>query len=350
MYRLSAALECLRGDCTLDMVFNNGRRALGFPLTVTEGPIGYERVFRVPDGASAADLVLSVDGAALLDDVRLEPLPDATSILTNGSFEAPFSLGWRPYGSAGCASVAASAWDGGNVLRCVDRSAQQVGVPARAGVRYRLSWHRRGAGSVEVRVGDASSNADAFGRATFGGSLGEAWVAEDRIFTWPANGSPDLRVVLRAAGAVEIDALKLTALSAGESVLTEGDFDDGVLSGWSQYGPQACASSALAAFDGAGGAACSNGGMQHLALPVAAGRAYRLRYAWRVDTGLLSARLGLGTSNADFEDAGLVSARTDGWAQRDRRIVIPTDFASDARLIFRATGDARIDQVRLIPE
>lgn len=350
VYRLTAAMDCLVGDCTLDMVFDTGRSALGFPLTVTDGPIGYERVFRVPDGATIADLIFSVDGEALVDDFKLEPVSEAASILTNGSFEAPFALGWRRYGPAGCTSVASDAWDGGQILRCVGRSAQQVGVPARAGVRYRLSWHRRGSGSVEMRVGDANSNADAFGAAYFGSALGDAWIAEDRVFTWPANGSPDLRVVVRAAGTVDIDALRLEPLPPGDSLLREGDFDDGVLSGWTRYGPQACASTANAAFEGAGGAACANGGMQHLSIPVAAGRAYRLQYAWRVDSGLLYERLGIGTSNGDFEDAGLVSAQTDGWQQRDRRIVIPTDFATDARLVFRATGDARIDRVRLIAD
>lgn len=350
VYRLTAALDCLIGDCTLDMAFDRGPRALGFPLTVTEGPIAYERVFRVPDDATSADVVFAVDGEALLDDVRLEPLPEAISIVTNGSFEAPFELGWRRYGPAGCTSVASDAWDGGRILRCVGRGAQQVGVPARPGVRYRLSWHRRGPGTVKVLVGDANSNADAFGATYSGRALGPAWVAEDRVFVWPADGSSDLRVVMRATGEVEIDALRLEPLPAGESLVPEGDFDDGVLSGWTRYGPEICQSAAAAAFDGAGGAACANQGMQHLALPVAAGRAYRLQYAWRVDSGVLYARLGIGTSNVDFEGAGLVSGRTDGWQQRDRRIVIPADFATDARLVFRATGEARVDRVRLIPD
>lgn len=350
IYRLSAQLDCLSGTCDAEMVFANGQRAYGFGQGVTDGPVPYERIIRVPDDVTAGDLVFSVEGSALLDAIALTPLDASASIVTNGSFESPFALGWRRYGAAGCGVLEAAAWDGGRVLRCVDRGAQQMGIPARPNTRYRLSWRRRGAGRLEVRIGDGSSNGDAFGQRVIMPRLGDAWVLEDRLFTWPANGSADLRLVMRAFGEAQIDDIRLEPLPAGDNLLRDGDFETGILAGWTRYGPQICGTSAAAAFAGSSGAACNDGGFQQASLPVAAGKAYRLRYAYRVDAGTVSVRLGIGTSNVDFEGAGLISGRTNGWQQRDRRIVMPADLAGDARLVFRATAQAAIDRIELLPE
>lgn len=348
LYRMRALVDCISGSCRGDVELNGGARFAGFTLGETDGAVPYERLFRTPSGDPSADVRFSIRGAALIDAVEVVPIGAGESILTNSSFEAPFALGWRRYGPAGCTVATTDAWDGSAVLRCVDQAAQQTNVPALANQRYRLSWRRRGAGSVLVRVGNRNSNADAFGGSYFGPPAGDDWIVEDRSFVWPAAGSDDLRVVLASSGPVEIDALTLTVQAGDGELIRAGQFDAGALIGWDRYGPAACEASADAAFDGAAGARCAGGGMQQTNLPLAAGRTYRLSYGWRVDAGTLQVRLGIGTSNVDFEGAGLISGRTADWARQTRIITLPDDFAGDARLVFYGSGVARIDSVSLV--
>jgi hypothetical protein len=211
-YRASVRTLCLAATCSLTVRRSTGSDACTVRVEgPLEEPIDLTCGFVARDVPSHMLIVTEDGGTAIFDEARIRLVQPGDDIMINGSFEAPLTINWISYGARiGCSAVEGDAADGARFLACEDQDIQQAFLPATPGTVYRLSWRRRGEGSVELRVGDRSSNYD-FEFAPFqGGPIeGALWVEEERLFVWPDAGTANLRVVIRAFGAVQLDDFRL---------------------------------------------------------------------------------------------------------------------------------------------
>jgi len=88
-----------------------------------------------------------------------------------------------------------------------------------------------------------------------------------------------------------------------------------------------------------------SGGIQQLAIPVLAGHWYRVSFQYKVNEGTLYPRLGIKSSNGDFEVINSELESTAGqWVKYTRNFKVPDDFVSDFRFVLHSRdADVYID-------
>ncbi|PIR74210.1 MAG: hypothetical protein COU35_03670 [Candidatus Magasanikbacteria bacterium CG10_big_fil_rev_8_21_14_0_10_47_10] len=91
----------------------------------------------------------------------------------------------------------------------------------------------------------------------------------------------------------------------------------------------------------------SGGGFQQRGLAVHAGQWYKFGFYYKLVKGDFRVRLGIHTSNADFENKQFATTQpTGGWVYYERYFQIPDTFDSDFRLVFSVRdGDVFVDDV-----
>ena len=138
------------------------------------------------------------------------------------------------------------------------------------------------------------------------------------------------------------------------NLLHDGNFEEGGMSSWKEYGTPLIAEKFLETEKSTGNSQVvhlvtkAGAGIQQLHIPVTAGHTYELSYEVRVVQGALYTRLGAGDSNHDFENVQQVAKLSSTYRVQSRRFVAPT--TNDFRLVMATRGEADvyIDNVSII--
>lgn len=161
----------------------------------------------------------------------------------------------------------------------------------------------------------------------------------------PAEGQPTLKPVCNSTSVME--------MSGGETPLTNGDFEQGSLSGWDVY--QQTVLSAEAAYGGSYGAHLKGDGswgamLEQVNIPVVDGKTYTLTYRYKANSSGANVTLKGSTTGTQYayEWAGNTA-----WTYVTRTFTVEGDTALVLNLCGGGNGvaeDLYVDNFRLIPE
>jgi hypothetical protein len=272
------------------------------------------------------------------------------NLLTDGTMEAADAAAWPAYSGGTFAKTSADAYNGSQSMHLTQAGTtagfQQVVGTVQAGKTYRLKlYYKRVSGNFGVRVGVGTSNGD-FENHTFSTTTSpNAWGAYSRVFTLPAQLNGTVRVVVFGTGESFVDDVTLTE----NTIMNDGDMEAADTSAWVAYGNATYAKQNMTVFNGTQAMSVNAGGFQQRFLPVQPGATYNLAVHYKRDSGSITIRMGMNTSNTDSFGGGLTTASgTDNaWVSYNRTVTMPASITGDVRLVFRCTGVCYIDDVAM---
>ncbi|MCB9798187.1 S8 family serine peptidase [Candidatus Nomurabacteria bacterium] len=307
-----------------------------------------------------------------------EQAPVSRPIVCDGNFETddytPGSIGtvnWRPWGQPEVLEKtdASSFYFGGHSLHLVtgeDKGSglQQTNLGVEAGQTYRLSFaYRLLSGEMRTRLGIRDSNRDfeGVGYRTIE-KTGENWEIYERYFTVPQDFVSDFRFVVSAkSGELYIDNVNMTPVDLTSApIVVDGDMEGIGTANWSVWGnPNVAAKTVDERYEGLSSLHLEtlgkHAGIQQKNLPLEAGKSYRLSVRYQLASGVLSQRIGINGSNADYQGALAVRYMRnvtvggfplEEWNELVREFTLPEVLDGPVNLVFTLKdGDAYIDNV-----
>lgn len=236
---------------------------------------------------------------------------------------------------------------------------QQINIAGiQAGHSYRLSYnYMLTSGEFKQLVGIRTSNNDFENRTFTTKVVGNTWKSVIRDFTVPQGFVSDLRVVFSVrTGEFYLDDVYLQEVPAITNVVTDGNMELNDLNPWIKWGsPGVLQKSLLESVSPVRSLYVDTrvslgGGVQQLAIPVRAGKSYRLSFRYKLLSGNLRQLLGIKTSNSDFEGKPFSTVQAGGaWQLRTRDFTVPQNFVGDFRLVFTLrAGEVFLDDVSIV--
>lgn len=322
----------------------------------------YSREFTVPPDflSDFRVVILLTDGDAYIDNVAIEEIAPL-SFVRDGDMELNGLENWRNW------SVPSSPTEKTNVsshsptksihLTTLGTHAgiQQTNILLRAGKNYRYSfYYNLLSGTLETNLGIRSSNSDFEGKSVSLSPTNGQWKEYVREFTVPATFVNDFRVIIRIRnGEGYTDDVKIEEIQS-VPLVKDGNMEFPDVSEWRGYGTPTLkektrdyAVSPVQSLHV--NAENINAGVQQLNIPVQAGQNYRYSFRYKLVIGRIVTRLGIRSSNADFESKPATLNRVnDDWQIYTRDFTVPADFISDFRLVINLNnGEGYIDDVMI---
>ncbi len=307
----------------------------------------HTRVFTLPEVlAGTVRVVVYGTGEAYVDDVTLA---EHTAI-EDGDMEADGTAAWLTYGGGNYTKQSDVVFNGSQAMAVNAGGFQQRFLPVEAGGKYRLSVrHKRDSGTLAVRMGLNTSNADSFGGG-LSTSSGTDWALHTRVVTMPANIVGDVRLVVRCTGVCYIDDVKLEPLE----LLADWNAEAPGVGAWTKYTAVLGLLEKVVAdvFAGARSLHLAQGGVQQLGIKVQAGATYNLSLWYKNNSGRFRVRLGANASNYDFAGQEFSTAVVGGWTQYTRQFTVPANFTGTFRLVLISDrgGDVLVDNTSITPQ
>ncbi|MBM4319876.1 MAG: hypothetical protein FJ125_07925, partial [Deltaproteobacteria bacterium] len=134
------------------------------------------------------------------------------------------------------------------------------------------------------------------------------------------------------------------------NLVTDGTMEAQDLAAWRAYGVSTFEKSNSDAYAGSW-SMYAQGGFQQTVLTVEAGKTYVLKLQYRRKSGTFRVRVGIGTSNADYQGREFATSTSpDAWTVFERTLEMPAQMAGTFRLVFPLTGQVYVDEVSLRPD
>lgn len=291
----------------------------------------------------------------------------------------------------------------GGGVQSIDSFVDKINVTAGATYRFTFDYYIVDATRVRTGLGIKNSNGDFEGKMTqYTNGYGE-WQRHEREFTVPAdfvkdfrfwitgrqadfyidnvsiveiapapvpeepeipNPEPEAPIIVETfptAAADDInDALPIADQS--NNLVPDGSMELDDLSQWRHWGREDIVQfqkTSVSKREGSQSLYTDSkhvgAGFQHFyqhgdPIEVEAGKTYRFSFDYRLASGKFSARLGIKSSNSDFENsAPFFQTADDVWKSYEREFTIPEDFVKDFRISFVGKeGIFYIDNVQII--
>lgn len=275
------------------------------------------------------------------------------TLIADGDMEAEDTGSWYPYGAAAYIKDQSVAYNGSQSMLIISSGIQQRFLPVEAGNTYRLVIHyRRVSGRVVILLGRNTSNSDSFGGGlSDSSSATDPWRTYSRLVTMPDDLLPtdDIRLVIY--GNANVDDVQMSSTE----LIRDWNAEAAGMGTWLAFGvPAALEKVSEGAFSGNRSIRLSEGGVQQLDIPVEAGKTYDLSLWHQLNAGTLRVRLGLNSSNYDFEGGEYITGRTGGWTRYTRTFTVPDGYLSTSsfRLIIFASGagsEVLLDNISIRP-
>src|SRR3989339_589535 len=163
----------------------------------------------------------------------------------------------------------------------------------------------------------------------------------------PADFVSDFRLVITVkSGEIFLDNIVIKEV-AEASLVSDGNMEAPNLEAWRNYGVPAIKEKIINNGSQVLRVVAGNVGVQQGSIPVVAGKNYELSFDAKILSGAIHPRLGIRTSNSDFQ--GKIEILTTvayvNWKKYTRRFTMPADFVSDFRLVLPADGEFYLDNV-----
>ena len=283
----------------------------------------------------------------------------AQNMIQDGDMEDPGVDVWRSYGSATIKEKSLAVVASGAQSMHIDTGdrgggIQQIAIPVEAGRWYTLQFsYNVTSGTIHPRLGIRSSNADFEGKSITLHQTNNVWQTYTRDFYVPDDFVRDFRLVLAVRSAdLYIDDVLISPI-ADPPLVEDGNMEAQNVDAWRSYGnPEIKEKDTETFYSGAQSVHVSgSGGIQQKNIPVQAGNWYRLEFAYNILSGTAQPRLGIRSSNGDFEGQTINLTQTGNeWQMYSRDFYVPDDFVRDLRLVFNLRqADMYIDDVVIAP-
>ncbi len=292
-----------------------------------------------------------VAGLLVLSSLALSAPAGAQELVLDGTMEAAGTAEWGAYGAAdftkgdqpntgSYAMLLSQLGVWGGFQQTV------AGVAAGRIYRIRMSYYRL-SGTFGFRVGLGSSNYDFEGKELRTSTSRPAYVFFERYVRLPAVLPGSLRLVFLSNGEAYVDDVSVVEVPAlPTSAIVDGDMEAADASAWMAYGG-VFSKTSDAAHAGTQSMRIDVGGIQQADLPLAANSVYQLDVWYRRIAGTFRVRVGINSSNVDYEGAQLsdASSATGVWQHHTRIVEMPASLAGSVRLVI--VGNAYVDDVQL---
>ena len=366
IYRLSLNYRLTNGQLKVRLGANSSNADFENKMVVLSD-VGqwnsYTREFKVPANfvGDWRFVASTVGGEAYLDNVRIEEIAKFTPV-ADGDMEYPTTARWVAYGVSTVFEKNIVYRNGRRSIRvaAVGGGFQQRFLAVEKGKNYRLTFNYRiNRGQLVNRLGVNDSNGDFEGKAATLTKIG-SWESYIREFKVPDNFVGDFRIVFVAKnGESYIDDVKIEEIVLIANLVTDGNMELAGVGAWTDWGTvllkekysqdRHAGGYSLHLRTGAAGDTLLLGGIQQIGVSgLAPGQIYVFSFWYKHVQGRMVPRLGIGSSNNDFELAGgqgripIIDAPSASWQYYERSFIVPADFAGDFRMVF-ALYDMRLN-------
>ncbi|MEK9132870.1 MAG: carbohydrate binding domain-containing protein, partial [Patescibacteria group bacterium] len=322
----------------------------------------YTRDFTVPSSFTGdfRDIIRIKNGEGYIDNVSITEIP-TISLVKDGNMEANNLNDWRSYGLPTRLTEKTTIKSHSPIksihLNTIGTSAgiQQLAIPVKANKSYRFSFYYNSSGVMNPYLGRGTSNGDFEGKVIQLATTNNAWKLYMREFTIPADFASDFRIIIKGTNSDSyIDDVVIEEIFS-RTLVMDGNMEANNLIEWGNYGVPTVPTekSAVRAKSPTKSlhinTTRATAGVQQLDVPLKAGKKYRLTFYYNLVSGALTPRLGIGTSNSDFEGKIVSLSSTGGiWKQYIRDFTVPANFVRDFRLLaIIKNGEGYIDDVNI---